>query len=861
MHHHLSIRRLSRAAFTALLAGVATPALTATSAGAGSNGSATVANAASGEQPSPAPANPNDQTIYVTATPLFHDIRPERDLDRDAIDSYGISTIDELVGEIQAELGDGEQPVIFVNGQRINDLSEIGALPVEALLRLVVLPRGSAVRAGGSTGQRVMSITLKSKVRSATLTAAHKVATEGHWNADRGEAILTRIAGQTRANLALRVRNEDMLLESDRNIIQPQQSLPYAISGNVVGFPDTSGEIDPLLSALAGRTVTVAPIPQLDHPSLADFASNANNPAVTDIGQFRSLRPKLNNYDLNGTFATRLAPWLTGNATFELTRILNRYEQGLPVATFTLSPTNPASPFSRNVELAYYGKQPLSFRTRENSADLDITLDADFGAWTGNFNARHTDVRDSSVIQNQTSFSVPSSDSINPFATDIASMIAIRSNLSSTRTITNLLHLLAAGPIFRLPAGDVQTSFEGGLAWNNFSSASTFSPLDNAKIQRNEQSIRGQIVIPLTSIDNHFMAAIGDLSATAELGRIHDSDVGTLDNHSLGLTWDPRPVLHVQGELRQTVIPPALTVIGQPTIVAPNLRVFDPLTGQTVDVTEIFGGDPNLRPETDKIRRVSAILRLVPRLNLRANAEYTDIDRRNFISPPPAASAAVMLAFPDRFIRNAQGVLTTIDVRPANFQSDREKRLRWGLSMNAKIGGGPAPGTPGAPKGPQRPSTYFQLTVDHSIVFSDRILIRPGLPAVDLLGGGAIGIASGRLRHELDSTAALTSGGLGIRAGVSWRGKSSLFSRLNGTVDTLSFSPLLTFNVRAFADAGRVIPHARWAKGFRLAVEVVNAFDQHQRVRDSFGNTPLQFQPGYRDPIGRTVEVELRKVF
>lgn len=860
MHQQQAIRGLSRAALAALLAGAATPALSAASSGTGNSASA-ASTAASGEQPVSPEAKPNDETIYVTATPLFHDIRPERDLDRDAIDSYGISTVDELVGEIQAELGDDEQPVIFVNGQRINDLSEIGALPVEALLRLMVLPRGSAVRAGGSTGQRVISIALKSKVRSATLTGAHKVATEGRWNAERGEAILTSIAGQTRANLALRVRNEDMLLESDRHIVQPAQALPYAISGNVVGFPDTGGEIDPLLSALAGQTVTVAAIPPVDHPSLADFAANANNPAVTDIGQFRSLRPKLDNYDLNGTFATRLAPWLTGNTTFELTRILNRYEQGLPVATFVLSPTNPASPFSRSVELAYYGKRPLKFRTRDNSADLDITLDADFGAWTGNFNARHTDVRDSSVIENQTTFSVPSSDSINPFATDIASMIAIRSNLSSTRTITNFVHLLAAGPLFRLPAGDVQTSFEGGLAWNHFRSSSTFSPLDNSDIQRNEQSIRGQIVVPLTSSANHFMAAIGDLSATAELGRIHDSDVGTLDNHSLGLTWDPHPILHVQGELRQTELAPALTLIGQPTIFAPNLRVFDPLTGQTVDVTEIFGGDPNLRPETDKIRRVSAILRLVPRLNLRANAEYSDIDRRNFISPPPAASAAVMLAFPDRFVRNAQGVLTTIDVRPANFQSDREKRLRWGLSMNAKIGGGPPPGTPGAPKGPQRPTTYFQLTVDHSIVFSDRILIRPGLPAVDLLEGGAIGIASGRVRHELNSTAALTSGGVGIRAGLSWRGRSSLFSRFNGTVDTLNFSPLLTFNVRAFADAGRVLPRTRWAKGFRLAVEVINVFDQHQRVRDSFGNTPLQFQPAYRDPIGRTVEIELRKVF
>jgi iron complex outermembrane recepter protein len=859
MHQHHTIARLSRAALTVLLAGVAAPALTATSADTARNASSGGGDAASAGQAAPGPTNPNDDTIYVTAAPLFHDIRPERDLDQDAISSYGISTIDELVGEVQAELGDDEAPVIFVNGQRINDLSEIGALPVEALRRMQVLSRGFAVRAGGSTGQRVISLTLERKVRAATVTAAHKIATEGHWNADRGEAILTSVQGQTRANLALRVRNEDRLLESDRHIIEPTEALPFALTGNVVGFPDATGEIDPLLSALAGQTVTIAAIPQLANPTLADFAANANNPAVTDIGRFRSLRPNLDNYDLNGTFATRLTPWLTANATLELTRIINRYERGLPVATFLLSPANPASPFSRTVELAYFGHRPLAFRTRENSGDLNITLDADFGAWSANFNARHNDVRDSSVTERQTVFGVSPNDSLDPFATDVASLIAISTDLANSRTITNLAHVLATGPLFRLPAGDVQTSFEGGLAWNHFRSSSTFSTLDNANIRRDEQSIRGQVVIPLTSTTNHFMAAVGDISATAELARIHDSDVGSIHDHSLGITWDPRPILHVQGELRQTQLPPALSVLGQPAFIAPNVRVFDPLTSQTVDVTEAFGGDPNLRPETDKVRRVSAILRLVPRMNLRANAEYTDIDRRDFISPLPAASAAVMLAFPDRFVRNAQGVLTTIDLRPVNFQSNREKRLRWGLSMNAKLGGGPPPGTPGAPKG--GPTTYLQLTADHSIVFSDRILIRPSLPPVDLLNGGAIGIGSGRVRHELDGTAALTSGGLGIRAGLAWRGRSSLFSRINGTVETLQFSPLLTFNLRAFADAGRVIPRAGWARGFRFAVEVVNATNSHQRVHDSFGNTPLQYQPAYRDPLGRTIEVELRKVF
>jgi iron complex outermembrane receptor protein len=224
----------------------------------------------------------------------------------------------------------------------------------------------------------------------------------------------------------------------------------------------------------------------------------------------------------------------------------------------------------------------------------------------------------------------------------------------------------------------------------------------------------------------------------------------------------------------------------------------------------------------------------------------------------PEASAAVMLAFPDRFVRDANGVLTTVDLRPVNFDSHREKRFRYGFSLNSSIS---AHGeTRPARRSHSSPATRLQLTVNDTLVFQDEIRIRPGLGSVNLLEGGAIGIAGGRVRHQLDGTAAVTSGGLGARIGVAWRGRSTLESRLGGDIDTLRFSPLLSVNVRAFADAARLLPHERWAKTLRLSLNVLNLTDDHQAVRDSRGNTPLQYQPAIRDPIGRTVELELRKV-
>ena len=68
-------------------------------------------------------------------------------------------------------------------------------------------------------------------------------------------------------------------------------------------------------------------------------------------------------------------------------------------------------------------------------------------------------------------------------------------------------------------------------------------------------------------------------------------------------------------------------------------------------------------------------------------------------------------------------------------------------------------------------------------------------------------------------------------------------------------------NLRAFADARRFLPRSDWAKNLRLSLNVLNLTNDHQKVRTAGGVTPLQYQPGYRDPLGRTVELELRKVF
>lgn len=846
-------RNLRRFAVAALLAGTAGP-ISASSGVTSADGSAAQAP----------PSRTSGQDIVVTGQALFPDIQPERNLDPTAIESYGVSTVDELIDELQAELGDDEVPLLVVNGQKLNDINDIGAFPIEVLRNLQVLPRGSAVKIGGTSGQRVINLTLASKARTATATIAPKFSTEGDWHSVRGEGILTQIKGDTRANIALRVRDDSNLLESDRGIIQPDPFRPYALTGNVVGFPNTTGEIDPLLSALAGQTVTVAPLPGTASPALTDFLPNANNPAVTDIGQFRTLRPNSENYDLNATFATRLASWLTSTATFRYNQTTSRYLRGLPSAILVLPATNPASPFSRDVGLAFYGADPLHSRGQHHGIDGNVTFNANWGSWTGDLNLKHSENDDTTHTQRAaSSLPVAIGDSVNPFALDVSELIPLRSDSTSAKSNASLIDLTLTGPLIALPAGPLQLTMEGRLAWNSLHSRSTFSALfGNGNFHRNEQSIRGALDIPLTSTDSGAAPGIGNSSADAEYSLIHFSDAGTLHHYALGMTWEPTPVLRLRTSIEKTDAPPLMQLLGDPVVISSGIRTFDPLTGETVDVTQITGGNPLILPQSTKIWRLSAIARLVPRWNLQLNGEYTDTDTRDFVSSLPEASADVMLAFPDRYVRDANGTLAIVDLRPVNFESEHEKRFRWGLSMNAKLAGGQSPAPSGkGPRPKRKPTTYLQLTANHTVVFSDEIRIRPGLDPVDVLGGGAIGIGGGRVRHQVDGTAAVTSGGLGARMGVTWRGPSELESRSGGTTDTLRFSPIFLLNLRAFADMKQIFPKSHVAKGLRLSIDIVNLTNDRQSVRDSFGHMPLQYQPGYRDPIGRTIEFEIRKVF
>jgi hypothetical protein len=362
--------------------------------------------------------------------------------------------------------------------------------------------------------------------------------------------------------------------------------------------------------------------------------------------------------------------------------------------------------------------------------------------------------------------------------------------------------------------------------------------------------------------------------------------------------------------------------LGDPVVLTPGVRVFDFLRGETVDISVLQGGNPDLLSDNRRVMKLGLNLRPFADKDLTLTANYTDQSLRNPIASFPTATPEIEAAFPDRFVRDAEGRLLRIDSRPVNFLRSERRDLRWGINFSKRIGpppperpaggwrgrgagGGGAPRPEGAPAAApgerpagvgsgagQRPAGdgqrggggrgfgggrggfggggrggRLQFALYHTWRLEDSILIREGVPELDLLGGSAVGSRGGRPRHEFEAQAGLFKNGMGARLTANWQAGTTVNGRLvpgGGTTGDLRFSSLATFNLRLFADLAQqrsLVRDHPWLRGTRISLNIDNLFDSRIDVRDQAGVNPIGYQPAYVDPLGRSVRLSIRKLF
>ncbi|MBR0553104.1 TonB-dependent receptor [Stakelama marina] len=844
---------------------------------------------------------------------VIGDIPPEEQLDQGDIQSYGAASVSELLDALSPLTSSGRgrssgRPVVLLNGQRISSFREIRDLPTEAIERVDILPEEVALKYGYRADQRVVNFVLRDHFRAYTADLDGKVATAGGWSDGEAEANYVAINGDQRLNVDLEAERTNKLLESERDIIAAATNAPHDLYGNIVGAG--GGEIDPALSAQVGRPVTSAGVPVgTVRPSLGDFAATAGTTNSTDTTRYRTLRPSTQRYSLNAVL-TRPIGDVSATGNIRLEQQNSQALQGLPGFALDLPGSNPFSPFANDVTLYRYARpaDPLNRDTRDFTAHGGVTLNGHFSGWqwsaTGNYDREVTDTRtetglDTSLLQAALLAGDPGANPFNLLAPPVLSDRA--RSVSSTGAIDTLVN----GSPFSLPAGEVSTSFKAEFETSDLSSESTIGGIfQSRRIGRDRANAQVNVDLPIASRRRDVLSAIGNLSLNANAQIAELSDFGTLTSVGGGFHWEPVDPVRLIVSYTQEQGAPSASQLNDPVISTPNSRIFDYVTGQTVDIVAVSGGNPALRADNRHVLKVGLDLKpLDNNPDLRISTEYVREQIDDPIAGFPSPTVAVEAAFPDRFFRDASGRLIQVDRRPINFQESRRQQFRWGIDFRKRLQpeerrpppdrrrnsrGDNAAGQDGDGAkannggGAQRQDAMqdrrggrgrggwrgrrggrIDFSVFHTIHLVDKVFIRDGVAPLDLLNGSATGNSGGQSRHEVQARAGYFKNGFGIRAKADWQSATTVDGGPSGG-DSLRFSDLATVSFRLFANLGQqrsLVRDHRWLRGTRVSLSVDNIFDSRQHVTTPAGTVPISYQPGYVDPLGRTVRISVRKIF
>jgi hypothetical protein len=525
--------------------------------------------------------------------------------------------------------------------------------------------------------------------------------------------------------------------------------------------------------------------------------------------------------------------------------------------------------------------EPLARNTTTDTAHAGLVLNGNISSWrwsvTGNADASHgvtnTD-RDATNIRDR----------------------------ATTTTTSGDIDATANGNLFRVPAGNASATFKVGADTLHLDADRTRNGVESSNaLTRSTGNAAVNIDLPVSRRNSDF-SALGNLSLNANAEVEQLSDFGTLTTIGAGVNFSPAERLNLLGSWTREEGAPTVDQLGDPVLETPQTRIFDFTTGETVLVNAITGGNPNLQSDRRNVLKLGVNWQPIQTPSLRLRADYVHQTIEHPISNFPGPSAALEAAFPDRFVRDADGNLLSVDLRPVNYDSSRLDTLRIGFDFSKSLKsaapspaaiaafrarrggaeqgtpsqGGSSQGQPQAAPGaaPQVPAgarglgrfggnrnggrLTFSLT--DTITLVDNVTIRDGLK-LDYLHGDASGQTGGQPRHNVDARAGYFNNGLGVRLSATWRSGTEVTS---ATGDNLHFSPLATFNLRLFANLGQrfdlVAKHA-WLRGTSVQFEVDNIFDSKPNVRDAFGKVPIGFQPDLLDPLGRTVGITIRKLF
>jgi iron complex outermembrane recepter protein len=461
-----------------------------------------------------------------------------------------------------------------------------------------------------------------------------------------------------------------------------------------------------------------------------------------------------------------------------------------------------------------------------------------------------------------------------------------RDSATSTATSGDAIYTLS-GVLIELPAGKVQATLRGGFDARTFASQSVRSGVTRtARFGRDEANVRASIDIPLADKARDVASVLGDLSVNFNAGYRELDDFGGLTAYGFGLNWTPVKGVSLLAGITTEEAAPSIQQLGEALLVTPGIPVFDFRTQSSVIIDQISGGNPNLRAERRRDVKIGINYQMTQPQFLSISSNFFRNRSSGTVASFPALTPEIERAFPNRFIRDANGQLLSIDTRPINYDGTRSDVLRTGFNLfksfkaqprpegaaerptGPRPAGGPrggGPGRAGIVGGPGGPGG-IQLGLYYSYRFTDKISIQRNLPVFDLLDGSAVGGNGGASRHAVELESGIFRNGFGLRLNGNYISGSKIRGSLlqDSSDGDLRFSDLLTLNARLFVNFDSrksLIKRVPFLKGTRLSLRIDNLTNAIRDVRDTNGVVPFSFLPGFVDPRGRFIEVSLRKIF
>jgi iron complex outermembrane receptor protein len=811
-----------------------------------------------------APAEPgaNQPDIVVTGHrgEVATIIEPLATFDSRAIAATGATSIGELLATIRGvtQSADGQDPIFLLNAQRVSGYQEIGNLPPEAIEKVDVLPEPVALQYGYPPTRRIVNFITKRRFQQLAVKPALGGATRGGARSGSAHVDLTRLHDDGRLTLSVDAKHTDALRQSSRHVF-PDPDVPFDAVGNVTGL-GPNAEIDPALSSVAGQRVTIAPVPGAT-PTLSGFAAGANMPRLFDLSPVHDLAAANDTLHAEMVVADRIGRAVAGSLTLTADQAHERSIYGPSSATLVVPSGNPFSPFGSDVLLQRYLTEGPLLGARSDTTTLHagaLLRGAWRGwqwDWTGTLDAqRKAGIAD--AFTDVTVANAAIAAGANPFAPLTPVLVDhVRANHLVLVTHGAATKMVASNSTFRLPAGRVAltTTFE---AERTGSTGITRGPAPyDASFARTRIEGGATLDVPIASRKQDVLAWAGELSANASANLRHVDGFETLADTTVGLTWAPVAPVQFLLQYQAFATAPKLDQLATPQAIALQASVFNFGTGQSDIVTLLTGGNPGLLAEHSRVRSLGVTVKPFADKELRIGATYQAKTIRNGVQTIYATTPATIAGLPDLFVRDAAGALVSVAFRPTNVFNERQQLLNLTLNAYGKLGRAKPPLAPGG-KPPDQPTWYGGL--GPTLRFVDRVQLRPGGAALDLLDGETLTGAT---------TPRLVGYGYG---GMSYLGNGGTFdfycvdgARVRGAVPAadLRFDALCKVNVTGSLSLHHFFPKEGWTRHLGLKLEVANVFDGQQRVRAADGTVPYRYQSDLLDPVGRTITLSLRKVF